>query len=284
MAGAYRPVEQVFSKGNNIMRKLYIFCAISALFGVTACVPAAPTLKQSKVQIVDAETAAPIAGAAIDLHYFPSSPKAPNPDHPHATANPQGEITIEGKAEPTIWQVQAEGYIEQQVTGNEGALPARYAAHATDKYAGVVHLYQKPEPQLTILVSDTYTGPVTINLQPAPGFDYVAVDAMNVAFAAVDPQASYIQETIGTRIFTATITNEGMVDLRVTPLLYDITAAQLQIRDSVGILPHYDIADSQHKERGVWGNINEDDKRLNHQIRLFVGTLQAYQKFLHASQ
>ncbi len=265
------------------MRKLYILCAISALFGATACAPAATVLKQAKVQIVDAETAAPIAGAVIDLHYFPSSPEAPNPDRPHATATTQGEITIEGKAEPTIWQVQAEGYIEQRLTGNEGALPARYAAHATGEYAGVVHLYQKPAPQLTIRVSDSYTGPVTINLQPASGFDYVAVDAMNVAFAAVDPEASYIQEPIGTRIFTATITSEGVVDLRVTPLLYDITTAQLQIRDSVGLLPHYDIADSQNEERGVWGNINEDDKRLNHQIRLFVGTLQAYQEFLQSS-
>lgn len=267
-----------------MMRKLYIFCAISALFGATACVPAATALKQSKVQIVDAETAAPIAGAAIDLHYFPSSPAAPNPNHPHVTANTQGEITIEGKAEPTIWQVQAAGYIEQQVTGNEGALPTRYAAHATDKYAGVIHLYQKPAPQLTILVSDTYTGPVTINLQPAPGFDYVAVDAMNVAFAATDTQASYVQAAVGQRLFTATITSEGVVDLVVTPLLYDITTSQVQLRDNIGVLPHYDIADPRNKDRGVWGNINEDDKRLNHQIRLFVGTLQAYQEFLQSSQ
>ncbi len=266
------------------MRKLYILCTISALFGMTACAPAATVLKQAKVQIVDAETAAPIAGAVIDLHYFPSSPEAPNPDRPHATATTQGEITIEGKAEPTIWQVQAEGYIEQRLTGNEGALPARYAAHATGEYAGVVHLYQKPAPQLTIRVSDSYTGPVTINLQPASGFDYVRLDQINVAFAAVDPQASYIQEAIGQRMFTATASTTGVVDLVVTPLLYDITASQLQVQDSAGGLPYYDIADPKNKERGVWGNVNEDDKRLNHQIRLFVGTLQAYQEFLQSNQ
>lgn len=265
------------------MHKLYIFWLISALFGISACVPPARPLKQAKVQIVDAERGLPIAGARIDLHYFPSSPTAPDPNHPSATANAQGEATIAGKTEPNIWQVQAAGYIEQRLPGNEGNLPARYAAHAEGDYAGVVHLYQKPEPQLTIFVSDSYTGPVTINLQPAPGFDYVPIDAMNVAFASVTPQANYIQGAIGTRIFTATLSAQGEVDLIVTPLLYDITTSQVQIRDSTGVLPYYALADPQNKARGVWGNVNEDDKRLNHQVRLFIGTLPEYQKFLQNS-
>ncbi|MFQ5855278.1 MAG: hypothetical protein ACE5LU_06510 [Anaerolineae bacterium] len=263
------------------MNKINILCVVFALFFVAACVPATTTLKQHKVRIVDAETGAPVADAVIDLHYFPSAPEAPDPNHPRATANAQGEITIQSRAEPAIWQVQAEGYIEQQLTGNEGALPPRYAASATGDYDGVIHLYQTPEPQLTILVSDTYTGPLTINLQPAPGFDYVLVDEINVAFAAVDPQASYVQEAAGTRVFTATASAEGVVDLVVAPLLYEIEARQLQIRDSTGVLPYRDIANPQDTERGVWGNVSEDDKRLHHQIRLFVGTLDGYQEFLN---
>jgi len=277
-----------------MISKFCILGVIAALSLVTACVPptsappssapksAAPNAH--KMQIVDAETGAPLADAVLDLHYFPSRPEAPNADHPQATADAEGEVTIEGKAEPTIWQVQAGGYIEQRLTGNAGALPPRYAVHATGDYAGVIHLYRQPAPQLTILVGDTYTGPVTINLQPAPGFDYVLIDPLNVAFAAVDAQASYIQAETGTRVFTETASAQGVVDLPVTPLLYDLEAHQLQIRDNAGVLPYYDIADPQNKERGVWGNVNEDDKRLNRQIRLFVGTLVAYQKFLQAGR
>jgi len=261
------------------MKKMTIFRIIWAFFFVTACVPAPAAQKQYKVQIVDAETAAPIAHATIDLHYFPSTPAAADPVHPQVTANAQGELTIQSKAEPVIWQVQADTYLEQQLSTRDGTLPPRYTPHATANYDGIIHLYQKPEPQLIILISDIYTGLLTINLQPAPGFDYVLVDDLNLAFAAIDPQASYIQEVAGMRVFTATASAEGVVDLVVTPLLYDIEAHELQIQNSTGVLPYYDIADPQNTERGIWGNVNEDDKRLNQQIQLFVGTRHEYQEF-----
>jgi hypothetical protein len=267
------------------MNKIKILCIVFVLCFVAACVPATTgVLKQLKVRVVDAETGAPVADATVDLHYFPSAPQAPAPDHPRATANAQGEITIQSKAESAIWQVRATGYIEQQLTGQNGDLPKAYAVHAADGYDGVIHLYQLPEPQLTVLVSDTYTGPLTIDLEPAPGFGFVPVDEMNVAFAAVDPQASYIQGAVGTRVFTVTASAEGVANLVVTPLLYAIETQQVQVRDSSGVLPHRDIANPQDIERGVWGTVNEDDKQLHHQIRLFVGTLEAYQKFAGSAQ
>jgi hypothetical protein len=266
------------------MNKINILCVLLAPFLVVGCVPAITGLRQHKVRIVDAERSVPVTDATIELHYYPSAPEAPDPDRPRATANDQGEISIQSKPKPAIWQVRAEGYIEQQLSSRDGALPTRYAAHATGAYDGVIHLYQMPEPQLTIFVSSTYRGPLTINLEPAPGFDYVLVDEINVAFAAVDPEASHVQEAVGTRVFTETASAQGTVDLVVTPLLYDIKTPQLQIRDSSGVLPYRDIANPQDTERGVWGSVTEDDKRLHHQIRLFVGTLEDYRKSLESVQ
>ena len=239
---------------------------------------------QHTVRILDAETGAPVSSAVVNLHYFPSTPEMPEPDHPRAFANTQGEVALSSRDELVIWQVQADGYIEQRLSSNEGALPPRYAAHATGDYDGIIHLYQLPEPQLNILVSDSYTGPLTIQLEPAPGFDWVPVDEINVAFAAVDPQASYIQEPAGTRVFTATASADGMVDLVVAPLLYDLKTQQLLIRDSTSVLPFRDISNPQDIDRGVWGLVSEDEKRLDRQIRLFVGTLEDYLKYLESGQ
>jgi hypothetical protein len=183
-----------------------------------------------------------------------------------------------------IWQVQADGYIEQRLSSNKGALPPRYAAHAMGDYDGVIYLYQLPEPQLNILVNDNYIGPLTIQLKPAPGFDWIQLDEINVAFAAVDPQASYIQEPAGTRVFTATASDDGVVDLVVAPLLYDLETQQLLVHDRAGVLPFRDIANPQDLDRGVWGTVLEDEKRINHQIRLFVGTREDYLKFLAPAQ
>ena len=258
------------------MHRFSVLCLLFATSLLTACVSTPAATTPHKVRVVDAETGAPVAGAAIDLHYFPSLPQAPDPAHPHAVANAQGEVTIQSMATPAIWQVRAQDYVEQQLVGSQGALPPRYAAPTQSSPDGVIHLYRLPEPQLTVQVSDTYVGPLTINLQPAPGFDYVPINEIGTIFAAVEPQASYVQQATGTRTFSATASPEGVVDLQVTPLLYDIKAGQLQIKDSTGMLPYRDIANPQDKDRGVWGSVIEDDKQLHHQIRLFVGTLADY--------
>ncbi len=250
---------------------------------VTGCVANQPASKTRKVAVVDAESGSPVANATIDLHYFPSLPEMPEANHPHAAANAQGEITIASEAKPAIWQVQAPGYVEQRLVGDQGALPPRYTAPGKGSSEGVVHLYRLPEPKLTVQVSDAYTGPLTINLQPAPGFDYVAINEIARIFAPTDPQASYVQESAGKRDFTATASPEGVVNLQVTPLLYDIAASQLQVRDSAGVLPYRELANPQDKDRGVWGSVIEDDKQLHHQIRLFVGTLADYQKSQQAA-
>jgi hypothetical protein len=267
-------------KAAHPVKETTVLCLGVALCFLVACIPIATAPKRHQVRVVDAESGAPVANAVIDLHYFPSSPEAPEPNHPHATADGSGAVTIGSAARPAIWQVRAIDYIEQRSVAKEGALPPRYAAHAGGGYDGVAHLYQLPEPRLAVLVSDTYTGPLTINLQPAPGFGFTPTDEINVAFAAVDPQASYVQGVAGSRAFTETASGEGVVNLVVTPLLYDITASQLQIRDSAGVLPYRDIANPGDRDRGVWGTVNDDDKRLHHQIRLFVGTLADYREVL----
>lgn len=262
------------------MNKLDIFGFIFALLTMAACVSIGIKPKQFTVQILDAETRAPIPGAVLNLHYYPSTPDMPEPNHPRAIANSQGKVTLPNKDTMAIWQVQADGYIEQRLSGDKGALPPRYAAHATSGYDGVVYLYKLPEPQLNILVNDSYTGPLTIQLKPAPGFDWIKVDEINVAFAAVNPQASYIQEPAGGRVFTETVSEAGVVNLTVTPLLYDLQMQQLRVQDQSGVLPFRDIANPQDIDRGVWGTVTEDEKRLNHQIRLFIGTREDYLKFI----
>ena len=253
---------------------------MSAALVVTACVPRGRALRQHRVRVVDAETATPLSGATVDLHVFPSAPEMPDPGHLRVTTSTQGELTIRSEAEPAIWQVRAEGYIEQRLTSSAGHLPPRYAAHATSAYDGIVHLYRMPEPRLAVQVSETYAGPLTIHLQPARGFGYVLVDEINVAFAAVDPQASYVQHVPGHRSFVALASAEGVVELVVAPLLYDIETRQLQVRDGDDVLPYRDIANPQDVGRGVWGSISQDDKRLHRQIRLFVGTLRDYREYL----
>ncbi len=261
------------------MNRIHLLRILLAPFLMAGCLPARTALMRHRVRIVDAERGVPVTDAILDLHYYPNAPDFPNPDHPRASANAQGEIVLQSEAKPAIWQVRAPGYIEQQLSSSQGRVPPRYAAHAMDYYDGVIHLYRMPEPQLTIVVSDTYTGPLTINLNPAPGFDHVLVDEINLAFSAVDPQASYVQEAVGRRVFTETASAHGTVDLVVTPLLYEIKAPQLQIRDSTGVLPYRDIANPQDVERGVWGSVSEDEKRLSQQIRLCVGTLKDYRKW-----
>jgi hypothetical protein len=266
------------------MNKLVIFGFIFALLILVACVPFGKPPKQNAVRILDAETRAPIPSAQIDLHYYPSTPDAPEPDHPRAIANTQGVATLSNKDKMAIWQVRADGYIEQRLSSNNGAPPPRYAANATGDYDGVIYLYKLPEPQLNIVVNDNYTGPLTIQLEPAAGFDWIKVDKINVAFAAVDPQASYIQKSAGTRVFTETASTAGVVDLVVTPLLYDIQTQQLLVHDRSSALPFRDIANPQDFERGVWGTVTDDEKRIYHQVRLFVGTREDYLKFLKTGQ
>lgn len=264
---------QVFTITRNrlwsaLLGLLFSLCLIGA------CMPIG--VKQDTLYVVDAESRAPLANATIDLYYYPSSPTAPGPTHPQVATNAQGEITVQVRGEPAIWQVRAPDYIEQRLVSTKGEVPTRYAAQAPAGYAGVIHLYHLPQPQLTLLISATYTGPVTIKLQPAPGFGYVSVDAINVRFAATTPDASYRQAGAGQRVFTATVSAEGVVDLVVTPLLYDLQAQNIQIRDRSGLLPYRDLADLPDEQRAVWGSVTEDDKQIYHQIRLFVGTRQAY--------
>lgn len=263
------------------MKPINILWGVFALCLTSACVSTG--LKQYTLRIIDAETNAPVTGATLDLYYYPSAPEAPDPNHPRTSANAQGEFAVQVSGEPVIWQVRAADYIEQRFSSIKGGIPTRYAAQTTRGYGGVIHLYRLPEPRLVILVSDTYTGPLTINLQPAPGFGYVALDTVQVSFAATEPDASYIQETASQRVFTATFSAAGGVNLVVTPLLYDIQARHLQIRGSAGLLPYRDIADPPDEQRAVWGNITEDDKRLYHQIRLFIGTRKEYLGWLKTS-
>jgi hypothetical protein len=253
------------------------------IFLSSACAPTLGPSQQHRLRVVDAESGLPIPKAQIALHYFPSVPESPAPEYPQATADDEGSLTIESSANPLIWQVQAPGYIEQQLSANGGNLPRRYAAHAANDNDGVIHLYSLPEPQLTLVIDDAYTGTVTINLQPAAGFDFVPVDEINVTFAAVNPQADYVQGEPAQRTFTETASAQGAVDLVVTPLLYDIQTEQVQIQDSSGLLPHQDFANPDHEGRGVWGAVSDDDKRLYRQIRLFVGTQADYQAFLQSA-
>ncbi|HQY91782.1 hypothetical protein [Caldilinea sp.] len=263
------------------MNKMNMLCSfLVLLFGAAACISLPTGLKQHRLRVVDAESGAHLAAAAVTLHYFPSSPEAPEPNPPRATADAQGVVIVRSKAEPAIWQVQAPGYIEQRLASSKGEAPPRYAATATEEVDGVIHLYRMPMPALTIQMDEAYTGPLTINLHPAPGFDFLLVDEISTVFAAVDPQANYIQEASGRRAFTATASTEGQVDLLVTPLLFDIQTHQLQVADDTDVLPFRDIANPQDTARGVWGIVNEDDKRIHHQIRLFVGTLDDYLRAL----
>jgi hypothetical protein len=233
--------------------------------------------QQQTVRVVDAESGAPIPGAQLDLHYFPSAPQAPDPNHPQFSADDQGQITLSVRPAAAIWQVRAEGFIEQQLSAEDGHLPPRYAAHGDEEVDGVVHLYRQPEPTLIVELSEMYTGTLTINLQPAPGFDFVSTDEINVAFAAVDPAASYVQEAPGVRTFTVTASDQGVADLVVTPLLYDITERHVQVQDSSGVLPWRDVADEDKSGRGVWGSVSTVDKAQG-QIQLFVGDWEAYQQ------
>jgi hypothetical protein len=258
-----------------MLEKMAMVLLCLTLFVAQACTPRATR----KLLVVDAETQAPIAQATLDLHPYPSSPEAADPRHPQAESDQHGELTIPRSETPAIWQVQAEGYIEQRLTGSAGEIPPRMAATATAPYAGRIYLYRLPEPQLTIWVRDHYTGPLTINLQPAVGFGFVQVDGMNTDFVALQPDAKYVQDVVGQRVFSATASADGVVTLVVTPLLYDITTAQLQIRDSNGVIPYSDATSTQKTERVIWGDVNEESKRLQHQIPLFVGTLADYQRF-----
>lgn len=264
------------------MNRIEIFGFILAMFLLAACRPTGLTAKQYTVQIKDAETGVPISGAVVALYYFPSTPDNPEPGHPQAISNTQGEVKLSSEDQMAIWQVQADGYIEQRLSSNDGAPPPRYAAHAAGNYDGIIHLYKLPEPRLNILVNDRYTGPLTIQLEPAPGFGWLKLDQINVAFAAVDPQASYVQGSPGTRVFTETASAGGMVDLVVTPLLYDIQTQQIVVQDRAGKLPFRDLANSPDSGRGVWGTVNEDDKKIHHQIQLFVGTREDYLKYLES--
>jgi hypothetical protein len=265
---------------SHTMNKLVLFSFVFGLLCISACVPTGITAGQFTVRVLDAETRAPIIDARVDLYYYPSTPDSPEPNHPYAITDANGVAKLPNKAVMAIWQVQANGYIEQRSTSNNGLLPPQYAAQATSDYNGTINLYKLPEPQLNILLQGNYIGPLTIHLEPASGFNWIKVDTMNTAFVAVDPQASYIQKSAGTRVFTETASADGAVDLVVTPLLYEIQTQQLRIMDQAGLLPYRDIANLSDTDRGVWGTITDDEKNISHQISLFVGSREDYLMFL----
>ncbi len=251
------------------------------LFAGAGCAPITTAPSQYQMLVVDAESGQPLPGVVVTLHVFPGSPDAPNPNAVRVKGNDQGEVVAPKHNEgPVLWQVQAPGYIEQRMSSTKGGVPARYAALANEKYDGVIPLYRLPEPKLTVFIGDAYAGPLTINLHPAPGFAYQTVGEISKVFAPVGAEASFVQNMSGERIFTVTASLEGQVDLTVTPLLFDIQTHQLQVVDESGALPYRDIADAENEGRGVWGVVTEDDKLLHEQIRLFVGTRDAYLEFL----
>lgn len=266
------------------MRKLEFFGVILAFFLIAACVPNGTAPREHTLRILDAETGEPVSGAVVNLHIFPSRPEAPEPDFPWAAAKADGAVKISSKREMAIWQIQAEGYIEQRQTGDAARLPPRYAAHAENSYDGVIYLYRLPEPQLSILVGDGYSGPLTLHLQPAPGFDWVAAEGLNTAFAAARPEANYIQEAAGLRLFTVQASEAGEADLVVAPLLYDVTTQNLLVQDGAGVLPYRDLEAPPEAGRFVWGSVSEDDKKNFHQIRLFIGTREEYLQHLGTNQ
>ncbi|MCX6043640.1 MAG: hypothetical protein NT075_00895 [Chloroflexi bacterium] len=249
---------------------------------------------QFAVQVVDAETNQPIQGAVVAAHYFPSSPQSPAPNFPKATTDGTGKTSLAVAAKLCLWHIQAEGYISQTQTGAPDCHPPYRYTGADPKATGsaVVHLYRQPEPQLTVRVSDAYTGPLTINLVPAAGFAFVAPDGMNRVFAPVKNDADYTQGSQGQRTFTETVPSTATVtatvtanmtatagvtiDLNVTPLLYDITTEQLRVVDGSGVLPMNPTGDLQKPGRWVWGTANDNDKQLSGQIRLFIGSAADY--------
>lgn len=240
-----------------------------ALLLAAGCAPPGP--QPLRLQVRDAESGAPVGEAAVDLHPFPSTPAAPAPDHPRAVADAEGRLRVEPGAEPAIWQARAAGYVEQRLVGKGGRPPPRYGAHRDGEADGAIYLYRLPAPALTVLVDDGYSGPLTIALSPAPGFAFADGDLV-----AVDPQASYAPPAAGQRAFELRASPQGAAELTVVPLLYDLTTDQLAVRDETGPLPWRDLADGQGETRGVWGVVNADDKALFQQIRLFVGTRDAY--------
>lgn len=251
------------------------------LFAAVGCAPIATAPGQYRLLVVDAESREPLSGVVVMLHAFPASPDAPDPNAVHVKGNDQGEVLAPRYHEgPVLWQVQAPGYIEQRMSSTKGGVPARYAALADEKYDGVIPLYRLPEPKLIVLLDDAYTGPLTINLHPAPGFAYRTVGEISKVFAPVGAEASFVQGVSGERTFTTTASREGQVDVTVMPLLFDIQTHQLQVVDESGALPYRDIADAENSGRGVWGVVTEDDKLLHEQIRLFIGSRDAYLEFL----
>lgn len=263
----------------NRITVVFIF-SLLAILSMNACMPTIATqTKSMKLQVLDAESNQPIADTTIDLHYFPSMPESADPNHPHFTTNTQGEVSIASQNKAGIWQVQATDYIEQRVVSSHGATPPQYAANASNGLAGVIFLYRMPEPQLTVEIESGYSGPVVVNLQPAEGFAFVKVDELNEVFAATDPLANHIQGVAGQRQFTVSASASGVVDLVVTPLLYNLQTQQVQIQEDGEFLPYRDFANFDETERGVWGDISEDEKRLDHQFHLFVGNRKEYMAF-----
>ena len=254
----------------------YLICLMILVLGA-ACVPPMPSATQTlRILVVDAESGRPLPQATIDLHYFPSVPEEPDPDHPSILTDDAGMAVVPVRSAPVIWQVTAPDYVEQRQTGENGEPPLRFAAQTAEGVDGIVHLYALPEARVIISVTEGYTGEVIVDLTPAPGFDFVPVGEIGSAFAAVAPQAKYAQGALGTRTFTETASLDGRVALTVTPLLFDLPTEHFIIQDEAESLPHYDIGEETTEGRGVWGNATEVDKNLNRQIRFFVGTKDDY--------
>ena len=257
----------------------YIFlCAVVFLsLSLSGCVTqTSNTTTSVSLRVLDAETRRPVENATVSIHYFPSSPAQPNDTYPLATTDNSGLTTLSIADKPAIWHIAAPGYGSLEVVGHDGHVPSRFSLSSEGDVDGAVYIYALPEPHLTIVVPKEYIGPVTIDLVPAEGFAYLSPDGANNEFLPAAPDTNYVQEVEGRRQFTVAVGKDESAQLIVTPLLFDLSTTHVSVQDDQGLIPFGDLNVADSDQHYVWGTVNDDDKLLFGQIRLFVGPRSAY--------
>lgn len=157
------------------------------------------------VLVLDAETGEPLPGALVEVEYSRGGLQlnAPRNRSRQTDANGRASIVVAaGELATPLWYVSAEGYIKyyRLASGNQ-RVPWNLVAEQHDGSATTVkvRLYREPDPTVTLIVPDGYVGPLFIRT--------VEVDG-------------YVLGAPGQRDFEYTVSDDGYVEMEVSPLLF----------------------------------------------------------------
>lgn len=145
---------------------------VAALIGVSSALLNSGCIaiyghREVTAQVVDGDTAAPLAGAVVDVWHQHDYLVLNAPRAVTATSDEHGVVTMRvATLVPVVWAISMAGY-ETQVhqTGHE-VVPAEFTGDGEGRVR--IALFAPPPPEIVIVLPDGHRGPVAVAIDTAP--------------------------------------------------------------------------------------------------------------------